>query len=149
MRSKRSPANRKPQEPHARSKRLTNPKMSGVEVDLLKLFVKTSLHSREPQTLKSSFGIVYVDFTRHELLRNGIAIRANAREFRLLRYFLEHEGEVVSREQLLRDVWKYDSPPNTRSVDNYILSLRKKIETDPSLPKHLFTLRGAGYKFTR
>jgi two-component system alkaline phosphatase synthesis response regulator PhoP len=96
-----------------------------------------------------SFGTVSIDFVRHELLKNGKLLETNAREFALLKYFLQHEGEVVSRDQLLTDVWGFDKSPHTRSVDNYILSLRKKIEEDVSHPKHILTFRGAGYKFVR
>jgi DNA-binding response OmpR family regulator len=67
----------------------------------------------------------------------------------LLKYFLQHEGEVVSRDQLLTDVWGFEKTPSTRSVDNYILSLRKKIEDDAAHPRHILTFRGAGYKFIR
>ena len=73
----------------------------------------------------------------------------SAKEFQLLKYFVEREGNVITRAQLLDDVWGYDAMPTTRTVDNYILSLRKKIEANPSRPKHLITVHTAGYKFVR
>ncbi|MFZ1290346.1 MAG: helix-turn-helix domain-containing protein [Melioribacteraceae bacterium] len=68
-------------------------------------------------------------------------------EFKILKYLIEREGQVISRDQLLDDVWGYDNFPTTRTVDNYILSLRKKIENNPSNPEHLLTFHKVGYKF--
>jgi len=64
-------------------------------------------------------------------------------------YFIDHESEVISRDKFLDEVWGYDSYPTTRTVDNYILSLRKKIEDDPANPKHLVTVHKVGYKFVK
>jgi DNA-binding response OmpR family regulator len=97
----------------------------------------------------TSFGTVHVDFKRQEATKGKKPIRLSAKEFQLLKYFVEHEGEVVTRPQLLDDVWGFDVTPTTRTVDNFILSLRKKIEADPSSPKHLRTVHTAGYKFVR
>jgi len=96
-----------------------------------------------------SFGDIHLDFKKHEAYKNGNAIQLSAMEFKLLKYLAEREGEVISRDQLLDDVWGYDQFPTTRTVDNYILLLRKKIENDPSNPKHLITLHKAGYKFVK
>ena len=122
------------------------------EIEVLKVLVKSALKQGaaaeiSPSTV--SFGVIRVDYIRHELIRNGKRLEANAREFQLLKYFLAHEGEVVTRDQLLKDVWRFEETPETRSVDNYILSLRKKIEEDTSHPRHIITYRGAGYKFVR
>ncbi len=122
------------------------------EIDILKVLVKSTLAGDTKtggRLHEASFGDIRVDFVRYELFRKGGQIKANSREFQLLKYFLQHEGEVVSRDQLLSDVWGFEEVPDTRSVDNYILSLRKKIEEDPAHPKHLLTYRGAGYKFIR
>jgi two-component system alkaline phosphatase synthesis response regulator PhoP len=91
-------------------------------------------------------GRVTVDLDRHEACRDGEPIDLTPREFRLLGYFIEHTGEVVSREELLDAVWGYDSIPFTRTVDTHIAKLRKKIETDPSNPEHLITVHRMGYK---
>ena len=122
------------------------------EIDVLKYIVKSTL-GKGPEKQSGpdeiSFGNVRVNFVRHELFRNGTPVGANAREFQILRYFLQHEGEVVSRDRLLADVWGFETVPTTRSVDNYILSLRKKIEDDAAHPRYLLTFRNAGYKFLR
>ncbi len=93
------------------------------------------------------FGDVQVDFIKYEVTRNEKPIKLSATEFRVLHYFTEHLGEVITREKFLDDVWGYNAYPTTRTVDNFILSLRKKIEVDPSAPKHLITVHKIGYKF--
>ncbi len=93
------------------------------------------------------FGNIVVDLDRHEATRDGTSMELTPREFRLLGYFLEHQGEVVSREQLLDAVWGYDTIPFTRTVDTHIAKLRKKIEDDPSDPRHIITVHRLGYKF--
>jgi DNA-binding response OmpR family regulator len=98
---------------------------------------------------ETTFGDVYVDFKKQEAQKGGRQISLSAKEFQLLKYFVEREGEVISRATLLDDVWGYEVTPTTRTVDNYILSLRRKIESDPSKPKHLVTVYTAGYKFVR
>lgn len=98
---------------------------------------------------ETEIGDVHVDFRRLEASRGKKKLKMSAKEFELLRYFVEREGVVVTREQLLNDVWGYESLPTTRTVDNYILTLRKKIEPVPSKPKHLITVHTAGYKFLR
>jgi two-component system response regulator VicR len=98
---------------------------------------------------ETTFGEVYVDFKKQEAIRGKKKLDMSAKEFQLLKYFVEREGEVISRNQLLDDVWGYDAMPTTRTVDNYVLSLRKSIETDPSKPKHLLTVHTAGYKFVK
>ena len=67
----------------------------------------------------------------------------------MLKYLIAHEGEVVTREMLLNEVWGYERFPTTRTVDNFILTLRKKIEANPSQPEHLLTIHTAGYKFVK
>lgn len=92
-------------------------------------------------------GEVTVDFVRQELISNGNREQLLAREVELLQYFRENEGKVITREMFLNDVWGYDYFPTTRTVDNYILTLRKKIEVNPAEPKHILTVRNSGYKF--
>jgi DNA-binding response OmpR family regulator len=93
------------------------------------------------------FGDVIVDVDRHEASKGGDQLELTPREFRLLGYFLSHQGEVVSREELLDAVWGYDTIPFTRTVDTHIAKLRKKIEDDPADPEHLITVHRLGYKF--
>ena len=83
------------------------------------------------------------------MLKGINPVRLSATEYRILHYFIDHESEVISRDKFLDEVWGYDSYPTTRTVDNYILSLRKKIEDDPANPKHLLTVHKVGYKFQK
>lgn len=103
----------------------------------------------ETEMREASFGDVELDFVKQEARKGKKALKLTAREFQLMRYFLQHEGAVVTRAKLLDDVWGYASTPTTRTVDTFILNLRKKIETDPAKPKHLLTVHTSGYKFKR
>jgi len=94
-----------------------------------------------------SFGNILVDFKKQEATKNNDPLQLSSTEYKILKYLIQHEGEVISRDNFLDDVWGYDSFPTTRTVDNYILSLRKQIEDDPSNPKHIITIHKAGYKF--
>ena len=96
-----------------------------------------------------SFGTVDVDFKKQEANKNKQPIQLSSKEFEVLKFFIQHEGEVVTRHMLLDDVWGYEQDPTTRTVDNYILSLRKKIEDIPTKPKHLLTVHTTGYKFVK
>jgi len=94
-----------------------------------------------------SFGDVTVDLKHQEVKRNDTLLDLSVTEFNMLAYFISHTDEVVTREMLLDQVWGYDSYPTTRTVDNFVLAIRKQIEIDPSDPKHLITIYRAGYKF--
>jgi two-component system alkaline phosphatase synthesis response regulator PhoP len=96
-----------------------------------------------------SFGDVYLDFKKQEAVKGKKKLDMSAKEFEIMKFFIKREGQVVTRNTLLDEVWGYDVYPTTRTVDNYILSLRKKIEDKPSRPKHLLTVHTAGYKFIR
>lgn len=96
-----------------------------------------------------AFANLKIDFKKQEMLKGENPVRLSATEYRILHYFIDHEGEVISRDKFLDEVWGYDSYPTTRTVDNYILSLRKKIEDDPADPKHLLTVHKVGYKFVK
>ncbi len=93
------------------------------------------------------FANIEVDFKKMEIDKNGEPVTLSVMELKILKYMIERKGEVVTRDDLLNNVWGYDSFPTTRTVDNYILSLRKKIEENPAEPKHLLTVYKAGYKF--
>src|SRR5215470_1394682 len=93
------------------------------------------------------FGDVTLDFVRCDASKKGEKIELSPREFKLLGYFIQHSGEVVTRDQLLDAVWGYDSFPLTRTVDTHIAKLRQKIEDDPGDPRHIITVHRAGYKF--
>lgn len=96
---------------------------------------------------KYSFGNISLDFKKFQAFRNNQEIILSSREFAILKYFIQHEGEAVYRQDLLSDVWGYKSTPNTRTVDNFILNLRKKLEDNPSKPKHILSIKGIGYRF--
>ena len=94
------------------------------------------------------FGDIHVDFERSEARKRGAPLDLSPREFRLLRYFVEHRGQVVNRDQLLDAVWDYDEAPLTRTVDMHVAKLRKKLEDDPADPQLIVTVHRVGYKFT-
>ncbi len=93
------------------------------------------------------FGDIEVDFKRQRVTKRGDDLELSTREFRILACFIEHRGEMLSREQLLNEIWGYDVFPTTRTVDNHIARLRKKIEDEPDAPRWILTQRGAGYVF--
>ena len=100
-------------------------------------------------TSTHAFGDVTLNFRTREATKLGKSLVLLPREFRLLEYFVEHRGEVVSRDQLLDSVWGHDAvSPLTRTVDMHIAKLRQKIEDDPSDPRWLVTVHRVGYKFT-
>lgn len=95
------------------------------------------------------FDNVTVDFGRFELRRNDDVYALTTREQELLRYFLEHDGVVLSRARLQSEVWKDSADISSRSIDNFVMRLRRMIEHDSSAPKHLLSIRGTGYRFVR
>jgi two-component system, OmpR family, alkaline phosphatase synthesis response regulator PhoP len=106
---------------------------------------------RAPLTPHPSEGFqfdgVRVDFRRAEVTREGEPIDLSAREFQLLKYFVEHRGATLTREELLNEVWGYNSMPSTRTVDVHVAWLRQKIEPNPRHPQYILTVHGMGYKF--
>lgn len=93
------------------------------------------------------FDDVVVDFRAYRAERAEEPLELSAREYRLLRYLVTKEGAVVTRDELLDEVWGYNSYPSTRTVDNHIARLRQKIERDVNTPRHILTVHGVGYKF--
>lgn len=94
-----------------------------------------------------TFGDVELNFKKYAARKGGRPLELSAREFEILRYLIRHRGEIVTRDQLLNEVWGYDSTPVTRTVDNHIARLRQKIEHDPSAPRHIITIHRLGYRF--
>ncbi len=92
------------------------------------------------------FGKVFIDFKRFEARKAGKALNMSRKEFGILRLLAARVGEVVTRDELLDEVWGYEQYPTTRTVDNHIALLRSKLEEDPSKPRHLRTVHGVGYK---
>jgi len=93
------------------------------------------------------FGDVSVDFVKMEVVRAGRQVALTPQEFKLVKYFSQNPERAISRDQLLSDVWGYNSYPSTRTVDSHILTLRQKLEKDPANPAHFLTLHNVGYKF--
>jgi DNA-binding response OmpR family regulator len=94
-----------------------------------------------------AFDEVVIDFTSMEATRGSKPLTFTAQEFKLLRYFAKSPSRVISREELLNEVWGYENYPTTRTVDNHVLRLRQKLEPDPSNPRYFLTMHGSGYKF--
>jgi two-component system alkaline phosphatase synthesis response regulator PhoP len=94
-----------------------------------------------------AFGSVHADFRSAVVLRDGAPVELSGLELKLLRYFVEHRGALLSRDELLEKVWGYEAMPVTRTVDVHVASLRQKLETNPSRPEHIVTVHGLGYKF--
>jgi len=94
-----------------------------------------------------AFGDVALDFRTYQATKSGVPLDLTPREFRILRYFIDHTGEVVGREALLNHVWGYDSAAFTRTVDTHMARLRQKVESIAAEPRHLITVHRAGYKF--
>jgi DNA-binding response OmpR family regulator len=93
------------------------------------------------------FGEVEVDFRTYQLKKGSETTSLTTMETALLRYFIEHEGAVLPRQQILKDVWEQQADVTTRTIDNFVLRLRKYIEDDPTRPRHLLSVRGTGYRF--
>lgn len=93
------------------------------------------------------FNSVEIDFGRHEVTVRGEPRQLTALEMKLFRCFIEHEGKLLSRSELLDLVWGFDATPTTRTVDNFIVRLRQYFETDPAHPRHFISVRGMGYRF--
>src|ERR1035437_5469121 len=93
------------------------------------------------------FGSIHVDLVGTEATRDGKSVNLSAREFQLLRYFIEHRGATLSRDDLLKQVWGYSADMYTRTVDVHVASLRQKLENDPKQPQFILTVQGLGYKF--
>jgi len=94
-----------------------------------------------------SFADVELDFEAYKATKAGEALELSPREFELLRYLIERKGETVTRDQLLEDVWGYESYPSTRTVDTHVAKLRAKIGDSGSEPRWILTIHGMGYKF--
>jgi DNA-binding response OmpR family regulator len=97
----------------------------------------------------AGFDGVSVDFTKMEVIRDGQIVGLTAQEFKTLKFLVQNAERVITRDELLNEVWGYQNYPSTRTVDNHILKLRQKLEKDPGNPVHFRTVHGIGYKFVR
>lgn len=94
-----------------------------------------------------SFGDVHVNFRTFEVTRGTEQHSLTTMELQLLRYFIDHEGAVLSRSKILNDVWDQGAEVTSRTIDNFVMRLRKYMEEDPGNPRHLLSVRGTGYRF--
>ena len=101
---------------------------------------------RMPDVLR--FDDVVIDFRRYDARKHDVLLDLTRKEFGVLRLLAARAGEVVTRDELLNEVWGYESTPTTRTVDNHVASLRAKLEQTPAAPRHLLTIHGVGYKWT-
>ncbi len=120
--------------------------------DMSELLARIEALLRRARTVAASadavvFGAVHADFRSAVVLRDGAPVDLSGLELKLLRYFVEHRGALLSRDELLEKVWGYEAMPVTRTVDVHVASLRQKLETNPSRPEHIVTVHGLGYKF--
>jgi DNA-binding response OmpR family regulator len=103
--------------------------------------------TRPAPTEQFSFDDIHIDFTKMEVVKEGKAIALTAQEFKTLKFMAQNAERVITRDELLNEVWGYHNYPSTRTVDNHILKLRQKLERDPANPVHFRTVHGVGYKF--
>jgi two-component system alkaline phosphatase synthesis response regulator PhoP len=122
--------------------------------EMIELLARIEALFRRARTSTSSssagtyaFGDVRVDFRRGEVFRGGEPVALSALEFKLLSYFVQHRGELLSRNEMLDKVWGYDAMPTTRTVDVHVASLRQKLERNPSRPEFILTAHRRGYRF--
>lgn len=104
---------------------------------------------REPKSLPDSYSIgeIEIDFISYSARNKKQRLSFTSIEMDILKYLIGHKGEVVTRDDLLQEIWGYKNYPVTRTIDNHILKLRKKIEENPSHPKHILSVYGSGYRF--
>jgi two-component system alkaline phosphatase synthesis response regulator PhoP len=118
----------------------------------LQMRVKALLRRVPPDAKKkiktADFGGVHIDFAKSRMTRSGKDVPISERECRLLLHLMESRGEVVTRDELLQEVWGYNSASMTRTVDVHIAWLRQKVEDDPSDPQYILTVHGQGYRFS-
>lgn len=93
------------------------------------------------------FGVVKVDFRSAEVIKDNQTVELSAKEFKLLRHLIEHRGNILSRDELLDEVWGYNAMLSTRTVDVHVAWLRQKLESNPKHPQYILTVHGLGYKF--
>jgi len=105
--------------------------------------------SRTANVSRVNFDGISIDFKKMEVLRDDKVVVLTAQEFKTLQFLVHNADRVISRDELLNEVWGYQNYPSTRTVDNHILKLRQKLERDPASPVHFRTVHGMGYKFVR
>jgi two-component system alkaline phosphatase synthesis response regulator PhoP len=120
--------------------------------EMAELLARVEAHLRRAPVIPHpvdgyAFGDLRIDFRKAEVTKDGSPLELSAREFQLLKYFVEHRGATLTREELLNEVWGYNSMPSTRTVDVHVAWLRQKIEPNVKHPQFILTIHGMGYKF--
>ena len=114
----------------------------------VKAVMRRSSEQQETNDSVVKIGSVNVNLSQYKAWEdNGEGVDFSYKEFEILKYFIDHQNQIITRDALLNDVWGYEVYPSSRTVDNFIVKLRKKIEPDPNHPKHILTVYGIGYKF--
>lgn len=109
------------------------------------IFRRKQVETEIPEVF--SFGNIKLDFKKLKAFAGDKEVSLSAKEFAIMEYLIRHEGEAVHRHDLLNEVWGFEAMPTTRTVDNFILDLRKKLEENPSKPKYIESVRNIGYRF--
>lgn len=112
----------------------------------VKAVLRRSPSDRKSSQTKITLGLLEIDFESYTASKKGKSVSLTSKDFDILRYLWQHQKQVISRDDLLTHVWGYDESISSRTVDNFIVKLRKNIEKDPSHPKHIITVHGTGYK---
>ena len=107
---------------------------------------KEDFRSEDSKNKIIKIGNLDLNFTNYSAFENGNSVQLSHKEFEIINYLWKHRNSTVSRDNLLSDIWGYDENPTTRTVDNFILKLRQKIEKDPNHPQIIITVHGVGYK---
>jgi hypothetical protein len=129
-------------EPNRSVTDLTNTRNGCSPIDAVNAWL---INVNAPDTFE--FGEIQGCFSTMEIHRNGRPVTLTSKEFKTLVYMIKNPRRVISRDELLNEVWGYENYPSTRTVDNHILKLRKKLEAEPAHPKHFHTVYCAGYRF--
>jgi two-component system alkaline phosphatase synthesis response regulator PhoP len=115
---------------------------------LARIHARLRRHTQsQDQLSRYSFGEIEINFDKYITTRKGRKLELTPKEYEVMRFLILHQGEVVTRDQLLDQVWGYEVYPTTRTVDNHILRLRQKLEEEPAKPKHILSIYGEGYRF--
>lgn len=112
----------------------------------VKAVLRRSPADRKSAGATVTLGLLDIDFESYTASKKGKPVSLTSKDFDILRYLWQHQKQVISRDDLLTHVWGYDESISSRTVDNFIVKLRKNIEKDPSHPKHIITVHGTGYK---
>ena len=112
----------------------------------VKAILRRTDESSSKAQQKITIGKLEIDFNSYTAMVEGKSVAMTHKEYEIVKYLWQHKGATVSRDNLLEEVWGYDDYPTTRTVDNFILKLRQKIEINPNRPKHILTVHGIGYK---